>query len=495
MLVAVRDGIGARVVLQRAGSERIAPDLGIWRLPTPAARRLIPHLRRVGILRYAEPDRPQLRLGHLTSGDPLAAAATAWHLYRIGADRVEPPGPGVSISIIDSGIDLTHLEFRARPNTVSLNPQPIRQWDSPLYHGTLVSAVAAAPTDAQGAVGVYPQAVLRSYAVDTAFDTPLTGDVVRGLYRAIAAGRTVVNLSLSGPTFSRAEYEAVIAAARSGALVVAAAGNEFQQGSPAGYPANLPHVFTVGATGPTDTPAAFSTESRAIDIAAPGERLPVQHPSDPALSRFVSGTSFSAPIVSAAAAWVWTARPELTRDQLADVLRLSARDVWRTGFDGRTGFGLVDIPAALTRPPRAADPHEPNDDIDQVAPGRLFGAGQPALVTPVRRSARLVARLDEIEDPGDVYRLHVPGRTTLTVTVGGDTNIGAILWRARARSVYARGAAAARDRLATSNRSGKRAERLVYRNPARGAVTVYLDVWLAKTAARRATYTVSAATR
>ncbi|MBD0349248.1 MAG: S8 family serine peptidase [Thermoleophilia bacterium] len=494
-LVAVSDGVGARVLLHAAGGERIAPDLGIWRLPTPAARRLIPRLRRLGVLRYAEPDRAQLPAGHLTAGDPLAAPETAWHLYRVGADRVEPPGPGVPISVIDSGLDLTHLEFRARPNTVSLNPQPTRPWESPLYHGTLVSSVAAAPTDGQGTVGIYPQAVLRSYAVDTAFDIPLTGDVIRGMYRAITAGRTVLNVSLSGGRFSRSEYEAVIAAVRSGSLVVAAAGNEFQQGSPVGFPATLPHVLTVAATGATDAPTLFSSESQAIDLAAPGERVPVQHPSDPAQFRLVSGTSFSAPIVAAAGAWIWTARPDLTNDQLADVLRLSARDVWTTGYDSRTGFGLLDIPAALARPPRAPDQLEPNDDIDQVAPGRLFRSGQPAVVTRARRSARIVARLDEIEDPADVYRLQVPGRRTLTVTVAGNANVGTNLWRSRTRTVYARDAAAARNRLATSNRPGKRAERLVYRNPTRGPVTVYFDVWLAKNAARRASYTASIMTR
>ena len=48
-------------------------------------------------------------------------------------------------------------------------------------------------------------------------------------------------------------------------------------------------------------------------------------------SRVVAGTSFSAPMVSAAVAWVRAARPDLTADQAAQVVRLGARDVGEPG--------------------------------------------------------------------------------------------------------------------------------------------------------------------
>src|SRR3712207_8275100 len=79
--------------------------------------RLIPRLRALDALRFAEPDRPVWAHGHLNAGDPLAAPNFAWHLYRIGADRVEPPGPGVPLTIVDSGLDLNHMEFRDRKST------------------------------------------------------------------------------------------------------------------------------------------------------------------------------------------------------------------------------------------------------------------------------------------------------------------------------------------------------------------------------------------
>src|SRR5207237_954782 len=120
-----------------------------------------------------------------------------------------------------------------------------------------------------------------------------------------------------------------------------------------------------------DAVAPFSTLSPANDVAAPG----VDMIGDVPLSRNPNGyekqngTSFSAPIVSAAAAWVWTVRPTLTASQIANVLRRGARDIGPAGFDSASGWGIVDIPASIAAPAPPTDPGEPNDDISEVKPG------------------------------------------------------------------------------------------------------------------------------
>ena len=63
-----------------------------------------------------------------------------------------------------------------------------------------------------------------------------------------------------------------------------------------------------------------------------------------------SRTSFSAPIVSGAAAFVMASKPGIRIGQVADLLRGSAQDVGPKGYDGATGYGLVNIPAALQAP-------------------------------------------------------------------------------------------------------------------------------------------------
>ena len=108
-------------------------------------------------------------------------------------------------------------------------------------------------------------------------------------------------------------------------------------------------MLTVGSTDRNDAASVFSSGSPGLDLAAPGENIPLQNPADTGY-RVFSGTSFAAPMVAAAAAWVMTVRPELHVTQLFDVMRLSARDVAAPGYDERTGFGILDIPAALAHP-------------------------------------------------------------------------------------------------------------------------------------------------
>ena len=115
-LVGVRPTAAAEARLRAAGGTPIVRRLGIWRLDAARAKAVAPALRRAGLLRYVEPDRRQPE-AHLTAGDPLATPDLGWYLYRVGADQLEPPPAGVPISIVDSGLDMTHTEFKARPNT------------------------------------------------------------------------------------------------------------------------------------------------------------------------------------------------------------------------------------------------------------------------------------------------------------------------------------------------------------------------------------------
>jgi hypothetical protein len=471
-MVGVRADARAERLLAANGGTIVSPELHIWRLRSGAAQRLIPRLRSLKALRYAEPDRPVSRHGHL--GDPLAAPHIGWHLYRVGADRAEPPGPGIPLTVIDSGLDLAHMEFRARPNTSVLNEQQIQFGEE--YHGTIVASTAAAPTDAQGTVGVYPQAVLRAY--DLWFLTESL--IVQGISRAVASGAGVINLSLGGDEPSRAMYEATINAFGRGSIVVAAAGNERLRGDPPQFPAGFPHVLTVGATSMSDQPSAFSSSSPAMDLAAPGEHIPWQHPSDPTMWSTVDGTSFASPIVAAATAWVWTARRGIEKTQLLDVMRHSARDLPPRGVDNRTGWGLLDIPRALRRRLPAIDPMEPNDDVDHVKAHGIFRSAARPLTAPGRRRAALRASLHRTEDPDDVYRIWVPGRRVVTARVVPTANLNAAVWRRSTRSVFERGAARRRDLIAASARPGRRAEVLRIENERKAGFFAYLDVFPAR---------------
>jgi len=204
--------------------------------------------------------------------------------------------------------------------------------------------------------------------------------------------------------------------------------------------------------------ASFSSVSPANDVAAPGVNIvgdvPLSH--DPSGLQSGDGTSFAAPIVSAAAAWVWTLRPTLTVSQIAGVLREGARDIGPPGFDNASGWGIVNIPAALAAPAPPTDPGEPNDDIGQVKPGQLFELGEPPLTTTAKPSARIAATLDASEDPHDVYRIWVPAHKTVRVAVSAGGRAAARIWGLQTVSVDEGLAARRRDLKGQSIRAGKK---------------------------------------
>jgi hypothetical protein len=279
----------------------------------------------------------------------------------------------------------------------------------------------------------------------------------------------------------------------SGSLVVASAGNDREGGSSLSFPANFPHVLTVGATDESDRVTVFSSASPALDLAAPGQDIPAAIPTffNPSGYSSMDGTSFSAPLVSGAAAAVWTYRPTLTNTQLFQIMRRSARDVGKRGWDANTGYGILDLPAALNRSAPADDPQEPNEDVYLVKPNGLSKTGRAPLTRQSRQRASLTAQLERQEDPEDVYRVWLPARGRLVVTVRPSANATLEVWGDRTRTVFERGLAAKRDLIASSAHPGRRFERVTLRSRGVGQY-VYVDVFLAKNVVQ-GSYTLSVA--
>ena len=483
-LLSIRAGDDAIVQLEPgatspAGAALLSRRLRIWRVQGG----LLPALLARGGVQAVERDEPaQL------SVEPLQS--TEYWRPLIGADSVAAPGPGKPITVLDTGIDLTHPEFAGRPNTIILGPQSLADSGDD-FHGTAVSSVAGAPENGAGILGVYPQVMLRSVDVRQL----RTSDVIRGLSLAIEAGPSVINMSFGVPT-SQLLMDIVAVAFRTGSILVAAAGNERQLGTPIAAPANLNHVLTVAATDPQNRVASFSSASLQVDLAAPGVNIEAAIPAafNATLYDDLNGTSFSAPIVTGATAWVWTARPQLDQTQIFDLMRYSAIDLGQKGFDRDTGFGLLNIPGALTIPAPTSDGQEPNDDIREVRPNGLFRLPTTPVTSPGHPRATVRARLDATEDPEDVYRVYVPPARIVRVTVTPDTDVDVDLWKPTATTVFARGAARVRNLFATSAKRGRTPERVSVRNRTKRGFYAYLDVYLPRNGPLDAAYVVSAVT-
>ena len=330
----------------------------------------------------------------------------------------------------------------------------------------------AAPANGIGLVGVYPDAQL--YSFDTGQLT--VSSITRGLDRAASLGRGVVNLSLGGALRFPLEEHVLLDAYDRGLIVVAAAGNSGEVGSPTTYPAYFPHVLTVAATDINDDVADFSTRSTAIDLAAPGHDVPVAVAGGG--YDVWSGTSFAAPIVSGAAAWLWTARPELDKTQVMEILRRSARDIGAPGRDSDSGYGILDIPAALALPAPIADPLEPNDDVDMIVAGGMFGRGKAALTGKGRPRAELEARLDVSEDREDVYSVWVGPGQRVTATLTAPSRVDLELWKPGTRSVYVKGWERKQNLAASNTRSGAGVRTVAAINRTRSGAYFFVDAFL-----------------
>jgi hypothetical protein len=169
----------------------------------------------------------------------------------------------------------------------------------------------------------------------------------------------------------------------------------------------------------------------------------------------------------------------------------SALTVRHGRWDADTGFGILDIPAALRRPLPAVDPLEPNDDVNQVSGGGLFKDAAAALTRPGRPRASLRARVDRSEDPVDVYRVYVPARRAVRLRVVPTSNVDVELFRANAGSCYYRNRRSAAALIGGSYKPGRAVESFLLENRRAGSRYVYACVFKPRDPATRASYSLS----
>jgi hypothetical protein len=429
-------------------------------------------------LTYAQPDVLRAtRQVRPFGNDPLDdLAGYRWRDHVVSPMR-QPPTRHKLIALVDAALDRTHPEFAAG-NVATTGGHRVTN-----PHGTSTASVAAAPQNGVGLTGLWPGARALNVALGHNISC---ADSTRGILAAVKHGASVINMSYGSARFCTPEYLALEIAFGHGIVPVAAAGNELTQGNPIEFPAALPHVVTVGAVGPDDLAAPFSNANAALDLAAPGVCIPVAVPlalakqdtgcpAAPDGYAYESGTSFAAPMVSAAIAWVRSARPRLKADQAADVVRYSARDVGTHGYDGETGYGVLDVDKALSLRKGRHDPGEPNDG-PALIDGSLIGRAQPFLFKG-RRAGRRTATVDLTEDPQDWYRIELPGHGSARVTVrprsgNADVLVRGLRSKGKTRSYPLQRSSAhrgsRRERLTLVNRFGRRELLFVGVQPGKG---------------------------
>jgi hypothetical protein len=477
-LVGARPGRQSAAIARRYGARRVgAPGTGGYLVSRARARALA---RALGsLLVYAQPN--VLTRLDAVADDPLSAPPNNWRAH-VADPAIDPPAvtpQSPLIALVDAAADLTHPEWTNDPNIATIPGTPVTN-----LHGTATAAVASAPQNGIGILGIWPGARTLNVPLKTVPGTD--GEIscsasADAIGQAIQAGASVINMSYGSTSECAAEKVQIYYAVAKGIIPVAAAGNEFQQGNPLEFPASLPHVVTVAATDASDHSADFSNANDSVDLSAPGVGILTAVP--PALDddgtpdgyEALAGTSFAAPMVSAAMAWIRAARPDLAPDQAIQAVRLSAKDVGRKGWDALTGFGVLDIGAALAVTSDKLpihDPLEPNDNLVWVD-GRAFGGVPAPAVWSGGHAARVNALLDKEEDPVDVYRIVVPaGRSARVSAIPRFGDVQLAVFRSSAVSINDTSGRAARSHVSGATKT----ERVTIVNSGKRAHSYYAAV-------------------
>ncbi len=247
------------------------------------------------------------------------------------------------VGVLDSGCDFLHPDLQrnlfrrgldpvnGRDDDGNGFPDDERGWNfisnnndpsDDFSHGTQVTGVLAAEGDnGIGTCGVLWRAqVLQVKVLDARGGGSGTG-IAAGVRYAVDAGARILNLSLEGPDFSTPLFEALQYARSMGVLVVVSAGNSGSDLSQRpSYPASfdLDNVVAVASVGPQGNLSVFSNRGGRVLLAAPGEALLTTYPGGGYGA--VSGTSFSAPMVTGAAALVWAWQPWRSYSDIVDML-------------------------------------------------------------------------------------------------------------------------------------------------------------------------------
>ena len=365
ILVMPRPGLSdeelAKILSVHGGRARRITSSGVHvvELPANASEQAVvnllahnPHFK------FAELD--QKVTANLTPNDPYFGSE--WHAAKIGAPTAWDwsSGTGVTIAILDSGVDGTHPDLAA---------QMVPGWNfydnnsntSDVYgHGTKTAGAAAATSNnGTGVAAIAGNARIMPIRIADTSGTGYWSMIAQGISYAIDHGARVASISFDNLLSSSSILSAAQYMKSKNGLVVISAGN-------CGCNPNLTpsaSVIAVSATDSNDQMASWSSYGSYVAMSAPG--VSIFTTTMGGGYGQVSGTSFSSPIVAATVALMMSANPGLANTKIESLLYSTASDFGAPGRDIYYGFGRVNaaaaaqaamgtVPAGDSQPPAAS---------------------------------------------------------------------------------------------------------------------------------------------
>lgn len=388
---------------------------------------------------------------HDADSTPQIGAPAAWS---DGKD-----GTGVTVAVLDTGIDTTHPDLDDGVVTLAKDFTGEGSTADAFGHGTHVASIIAGSGEASDGVnrGVAPGARLLNARVLGADGYGEESWVIDGMEWVASNGADVINMSLGvkGEYTDGTDPQSLAVdsiSERYDALVVVAAGNDGGYGNfTVTPPGTADSALTVGAVTDSDQTAWFSSRGPRFgdyaikpDITGPGDGIVAARAAgtsmgDPVDDNYTAmgGTSMAAPHVAGAAAILKQARPQLDGEALKSVLMGSAQPtgnplfeegsgrVWIPGALGENvratpaslSFGLFDSPRADQAPRTKTVTYTNDSDVQtevHLALTVRAGNGQPVtageatlsadtLTIPAHGTASVDVTIDPHADDPDVY--------------------------------------------------------------------------------------------
>ncbi|MEU8075699.1 S8 family serine peptidase [Catellatospora citrea] len=375
---------------------------------------------------------------------PQIGAPAAW---QAGFD-----GTGVTVGVLDTGIDATHPDFAGQLAAVRDFTGGNDPTDD-VGHGTHVASTIAGTGAASGGLyrGVAPGAKLVIGKV-CATNECQDSDVIAGMEWAASQAK-VVNLSLGDtdrPGLDPLETAVQDLSRRYGTLFVVAAGNEGKPKS-ISSPSTVDEALAVGAVDADDQRAYFSSKGPRLgdnhikpDISAPGVDIVAAAPGGG--YQPMAGTSMATPHVAGSAAILAGQHPDWTGPQLKAALMDSTKPAGENSLYEQ-GAGRLDIGRAVAQPvaaeigaidfPVQRWPHPDDTPFTQVigyrntstapvtltlgvenAPAGMVTVSPATLVVPAGGRAGATVTVDtRVDAPDGVYQ------GAVTATAAGDLRV------------------------------------------------------------------------
>lgn len=275
-----------------------------------------------------------------------------WDIFRTNTSKawmILNQKKQIRVAVVDTGVDYNHPDLKNRVlkdlgyNFVNNNEDTMDD----NWHGTHVAGIIAAEGNNQtGIIGIAGLADVKIIPVKVMDENGEgSSDIIaEGIKYAADIGVDIINFSIGFNVKDKYIENAIKYAKNKGAFVVVSAGNDGVN-CDISSPASDEGSYTVASVNGYDERSSFSNFGNSVKIAAPGENILSTVPNGS--YEYKDGTSMAAPIVTGVAAMVKAENPNLTPDEIEDILNYSAEDVLNRGKDEDTGYGVVDAYEAV----------------------------------------------------------------------------------------------------------------------------------------------------